>query len=182
MYGQISNISRTAVGNKLADHSYVVGPSPAGTAPTTSSYSPWHLGSMGIGQRQLEDEARNIYSFGLGKAYTRGLTVDVRDVAWAIFNHYVMLKLRDMCTWLDDFKLLSYQIIATASQWFFGLVLWFTCGRGCSTLENSRQCWVAMLIGTKPLPEPMLTYHDITHLFIVIAMIMILSTGTAGCI
>ena len=36
---QTSNITRTLVGNKLVDHSDVVGASPFGAAPTTSSFS-----------------------------------------------------------------------------------------------------------------------------------------------
>ena len=38
MYRQTSNISDTLIGNKLDDHSDVVGASPVGAAPTTSSY------------------------------------------------------------------------------------------------------------------------------------------------
>ena len=38
-YRQVSYISRTLVGNKIDDHSDVVGASPAGAAPTTSSFS-----------------------------------------------------------------------------------------------------------------------------------------------
>ena len=38
-YRQISNISRTLVGNKIVDHADVVGASPVGAAPTTSSFS-----------------------------------------------------------------------------------------------------------------------------------------------
>ena len=38
-YRKISNISRTLVGNKIVDNSYVVGASPVGAAPTTSSFS-----------------------------------------------------------------------------------------------------------------------------------------------
>ena len=37
-YLQVSNISRTLVGNKIVDHSDVVGASPVGAAPTTSSF------------------------------------------------------------------------------------------------------------------------------------------------
>ena len=33
------NLSRTVADNKIADHSDVVGASPVGTAPTTSSFS-----------------------------------------------------------------------------------------------------------------------------------------------
>ena len=39
IYHKTSNISRTLVGNKIVDHSDVVGASPVGTVPTTSSFS-----------------------------------------------------------------------------------------------------------------------------------------------
>ena len=38
-YRQVSNISHTLVGNKIIDHSQIVGASPVGAAPTTSSFS-----------------------------------------------------------------------------------------------------------------------------------------------
>ena len=38
-YRQVSNIRRTLVGNEIVDHSDVVGASPVGPAPTTSSFS-----------------------------------------------------------------------------------------------------------------------------------------------
>ena len=38
-YRKTSNISRTLVGNKIVDHSDVVGAPPVGVAPTTSSFS-----------------------------------------------------------------------------------------------------------------------------------------------
>ena len=38
-YHQVSNISRTLPGNKIVDQSDVVGASPVGAAPTTSSFS-----------------------------------------------------------------------------------------------------------------------------------------------
>ena len=37
-YRQTSSISHTFVGNKIVDHSDVVGASPIGAAPTTSSF------------------------------------------------------------------------------------------------------------------------------------------------
>ena len=41
-YRQISNIRCTLAGNKIVDHSDVVGASsPVGAAPTTSSFSTW---------------------------------------------------------------------------------------------------------------------------------------------
>ena len=38
-YHKTSNISRTLVGNEIVDNSDVVGASPVGAAPTTSSFS-----------------------------------------------------------------------------------------------------------------------------------------------
>ena len=38
-YRQVSNIRRTLAGNEFVDHSDVVGASPVGAAPTTSSFS-----------------------------------------------------------------------------------------------------------------------------------------------
>ena len=38
-YRKTSNIRRTIVGNEIVDHSDVVGASPDGAAPTTSSFS-----------------------------------------------------------------------------------------------------------------------------------------------
>ena len=38
-YCQIYNIRRTFMGNLIVDHSDVVGASPVGAAPTTSSFS-----------------------------------------------------------------------------------------------------------------------------------------------
>ena len=39
IYHKTSNIRRTLVGNKIVDHTDVVGASPVGAAPTTSSFS-----------------------------------------------------------------------------------------------------------------------------------------------
>ena len=39
IYPQTSNKSRILVGNKIVDHPDVVGASPVGAAPTTSSFS-----------------------------------------------------------------------------------------------------------------------------------------------
>ena len=44
-YCKTSNIRHTLVGNKIVDHSDVVGASPVGDAPTTSSFSTQHLAS-----------------------------------------------------------------------------------------------------------------------------------------
>ena len=49
-YRQVSNISRTLVGNEIVDHSDVVGASPVGAAPTTSSFSTLTHGFNGLGK------------------------------------------------------------------------------------------------------------------------------------
>ena len=52
-----SNISRTLEGIKIVAHLYVVGASPAGVAPTTSSFSTYHLASIyGIKTTARRDE------------------------------------------------------------------------------------------------------------------------------
>ena len=50
IYRQVSDIRRTLVGNKIVDHSDVVGASPVGAAPTTSSFSTWTPGFIGLGK------------------------------------------------------------------------------------------------------------------------------------
>ena len=45
-YRQVSNIRRTFVGNLIVNHSDVVGASPVGAAPTTSSFSALHSASI----------------------------------------------------------------------------------------------------------------------------------------
>ena len=45
MHRQVSNIRRILVGNQIVGHSDVVGESPVGAAPTTSSFSTEHLAS-----------------------------------------------------------------------------------------------------------------------------------------
>ena len=75
-YRKVSNTRRTLVGNEIVDHSdvVVVGASPVGAAPTTfhSQLNTW---LQWIGQRQQQDDARNVYVWGLGAPYIRELTV-----------------------------------------------------------------------------------------------------------
>ena len=44
-YRKTSNLRRNLIGNKIVDHSDVVGASPDGAAPSTSSFSTYHLAS-----------------------------------------------------------------------------------------------------------------------------------------
>ena len=59
-YLQISNISHTLVGNKIVDHADVVGASPVGATPTTSSFSTYHLASVYWGNDNCETRRENI--------------------------------------------------------------------------------------------------------------------------
>ena len=45
-YRKVFNVRGTLVGNKTVDHTNVVGASPVGAAPTTSSFSTQHLASI----------------------------------------------------------------------------------------------------------------------------------------
>ena len=80
-YRKVSNIRRTVVGNIIVDHSDVVGASPVGAAPTTSSFSTYTW-LQWIGQRQQQGETRNIYVLGLGASYIRELTVPSFHMPW----------------------------------------------------------------------------------------------------
>ena len=64
VYRKISNIRRTLVGNKIVDHSDVVGASPVGAAPTTSSFSTWHLASRDSA-KTAASQYENLLSVGM---------------------------------------------------------------------------------------------------------------------
>ena len=71
-----SNIGRTLVGNKIVDHSDIVGASPVGAAPTTSSFSTEHMALMNWAKTTARRD-KNIYVWGWGAPYIRELTVYV---------------------------------------------------------------------------------------------------------
>ena len=52
------------MGNKIADHSDVVGASPVGAAPTTSSFSTWHLVSRDLA-KTAASQYENLLSVGI---------------------------------------------------------------------------------------------------------------------
>ena len=73
VYTQTSNISRSLVGNNIVDHSDVVGASPIGVAPTTSSFSTIRLAS--IDWTKTTTRRDEIHSnLGIWCVYTRGFT------------------------------------------------------------------------------------------------------------
>ena len=64
VYRKTSNIRRTLAANKIVDHSDVVGASPVGAAPSTSSFSTYDLASRDSAKtaaRQYE----NLLSVGI---------------------------------------------------------------------------------------------------------------------
>ena len=63
-YHKISNIRRTLTCNKLVDHSDVVGASPVGAAPTTSSFSTYYLASI-VWAKTTATGDGNHFSFGI---------------------------------------------------------------------------------------------------------------------
>ena len=73
-YHQTFNIRHTLVGNKIVDHSDLVGASPLGAAPTTSSISTSHLASLDWA-KTTASETRNSSVLGVGAAYIRSLAV-----------------------------------------------------------------------------------------------------------
>ena len=75
---QTSNISRTKEGNKIFDQSDVFGASPAGAAPTISSFTTWHLASMDWGKTNCE---RRWETFKFG------------DLEWLIFRGLMVFYL-----------------------------------------------------------------------------------------
>ena len=61
---QTSNISSTLAGNKIVDHSDVVGASPVGAAPITSSLLTEHLTSMDWAKTSARRDEKDL-SFGI---------------------------------------------------------------------------------------------------------------------
>ena len=82
-YRETSNISRTLVGSKIVDNSDVVGASPVGAAPTTSSFSTYHLASM--------DWAKTT-AWGYKKYLSFGIWCDLYKRFYGISNNNTMVK------------------------------------------------------------------------------------------
>ena len=61
-YCKTSNISCTLVGNKIADHSDVVGASPVDAAPTASSFSTKHLASRDCAKTTARRDEKHLSS------------------------------------------------------------------------------------------------------------------------
>ena len=64
-YRQTCNITCSLVDSKLVDHSEIIGASPVGAAPTTSSFSTKHLASMNWAKATARREEDHSISFGI---------------------------------------------------------------------------------------------------------------------
>ena len=90
-YRQASNISCTLVCNKIVDHSDVARASPVGEAPTTSSFSIYHLASMHWAKTSARRD-KNFFLFGASYtssfaalvllAILTGMTIDSAVAPW----------------------------------------------------------------------------------------------------
>ena len=78
LYRQTCHISLTIRGKKIVDHSDVFVGSHFRAAPTTYLFTSWHLASMAVEQRQLQDETRIISVLWIGTPYVRGLMVAIQ--------------------------------------------------------------------------------------------------------
>ena len=77
MYSQTSNISCTLVGNKIVDHSDVVGASPVGAAPTACSFLTPGLDGLDKDNCKMRQETFKFWDL---VPYTRDLMADVTPV------------------------------------------------------------------------------------------------------
>ena len=73
-YCQIASISGTFVGNRIVDHSDVVGASPVGAAPTASLFLTEHLASV-VWAKTIARQDEKHLGLGFGVPYIWGLTV-----------------------------------------------------------------------------------------------------------
>ena len=70
-WDKTSNVSHILAGSEIGDHSDVVGASLIGAAPTTSSFSTWHLASGDSAKTATRQKENPRF----GEAYIRDLTV-----------------------------------------------------------------------------------------------------------
>ena len=98
VYRQVSNISRTLVGNKIVDHSDVVGASPVGAAPTTSSFSTLHSASIYCAKTTTSRYEKHL-SYGFGASYIRDFTVDWIQLDKDLTLTLVVTNFVDIMSW-----------------------------------------------------------------------------------
>ena len=105
IYCQVSNIRGTLVGNKIVDHSDLVGASLVGAAPTISSFWTWHL-AQGEWAKKAAIWDEKYLSFGiwcvLYKRFYGNLNfmLNAIDAVWIFHWNICMIKLP--ISWAPD--------------------------------------------------------------------------------
>ena len=137
-YPQTSNTECTLVGNKTVDHSDVVGVTPTGTAPTTSSFSTWHLAS----RDWAKTTAR--WDLQVGASFTRGLTVGdvLRHSSEGSFTKHISPP---QCVW--NFHLTHLGRVMSMHHW---------------TRPALVQIMVWHMLSAKPISVPVLAHLSTT--------------------
>ena len=102
-YCQTSNLSGTLVGNKIADHSDVVGASPVGSTPTKTSFLT--LDFNGLNKDNWIQDVKHL-SLGFGAPYIDGLAQDCSN---SIAN---ALELLQSCTKPLILEILQYRKVS----------------------------------------------------------------------
>ena len=116
-YSKTRNISRTFIGNEFLYHSDVVGASPASAAPTTSSFSTWHLASIDWTKTAARGcEKQQVFS------YSVRFILDV----WRYYIHRLHINWK--VPYLHTLKTSDGAILCRISEdkWYFGdYPLWY---------------------------------------------------------
>ena len=106
-YRKISNASRTLVGNKIVDHSDVVGASPAGAAPTTFSFSTWHLAPRDSAKKAAR-QYKNLLSVGIWCILYYRQYFECHIIwyfLWCVSQHQALLSHLNVKYWLWRLKI-----------------------------------------------------------------------------
>ena len=91
-YRQISDTSRTVVGNKIVGHSNVVGASPIGAAPTVSSCSTWHQASIDCAKTTARRDEKTLKLWILARLLSD------------IWRYIIVLMSQSMCTLYKSYR------------------------------------------------------------------------------
>ena len=115
-YRQVSHIRRTLVDNKIVDHSDVVGASPVGAAPTTSSFSTHQLVSLDWAKTTAWRDEKHLSLAIWGVLYQRFYGRYWSDMIWdhftifrlevkypsgAVWNKTLMKTIIDVLWWME---------------------------------------------------------------------------------
>ena len=106
-YCKTSNISRTLVGDKIIDPSDVVGASPVGAAPTTSSLSTW---LQWIGKDNCKTRREPFKFWDLMRLVLDMVPTGSDESKWGLFKDLSRTKSHIIRTFMVNFTMQIYQI------------------------------------------------------------------------